>query len=455
VTATARPPAATRQRLTIREWKTHGPDDTPALLGRSFDGEPAARRVADELTRSGRLEVTELRRGLTITARSWVGRVRLGSLDVTVLPKIDGAPFLTLLRYGFRLRDLELRDLIDVTTAPERWPDLIIAQLVAETAELLESGLHRSYLRRGERLASPRGRIDLDALARSGPAALTLASLPCVHHPRSEDVLLNRVLRAGLELGARLTADNGLAITARRLAARLGEQLTPVRLDAATFAAADRATSRLTERYTPVLDLIRLLVQAHGLDDDLDAASADRPQPGFLFDMNRLFQAVLTRFLSEHLPDDLRVESEHRLAGVFRYAPGLNPRNRQAPTPRPDLAIRRRKEVVAFLDVKYRDLWETSLPRDMLYQLAIYALSHGQREATILYPTTSPFARDSAVDVLDPVTRLRRAQVRLRPVFLVDLAERIAKADPRGAAEFALQMAGGQVSARAHDRGEA
>ncbi|MCO5166635.1 MAG: McrC family protein [Planctomycetes bacterium] len=444
MTGALRIPAPPRPHLTLREWQTRGPDDDQVLLGRSFDDDPAARRLAADLTRSRRLGVTELRRGLSITTSSWVGRVRLGALDLTILPKIEGAPFLTLLRYGFGLRELSLVNLIDTVTTADAWPDLLIAQLAAEAAELLESGLHRSYLRRAEDLASPRGRIDIDTLARRGPAAQTLATLPCVHHPRSEDVLLNRVVRAGLELGARLTADRTLAIALRRLASRFGDAVTPVRLDATTLAAADRATSRLTDRYTPLLDLIRLLTEAHGLDD-LTATGPDRTLPGFLFDMNRLFQAVLTRFLSEHLPDDYRVESEHRLSGVFRYAPGLNPRNRSAPTPRPDLAIRRRNHVVAFLDVKYRDLWETPLPRDMLYQLAIYALSHGQREATILYPTTSPLARESAVDVLDPAERVARARVRLRPIQLLDLADHVERVTRVGATRFAQSLAFGDA----------
>lgn len=443
--ASAAPPgAARREHLTVREWQTRDSASAPALHGRSFDDDPAGRRVAERLTRSGRIEVTELRHGLSITTSSWVGRVRLGSLDLTVLPKIEGAPFLTLLRYGFRLRDLSLVDLVDAVTTPDAWPDLLIAQLAAETAELLDSGLHRAYLRRAEDLSSPRGRIDIHSLARRGPGAQTLASLPCVHHPRSEDVLLNRVICAGLELGAYLTTDRGLAITLRRLAARLGDSVTRIRLDAATFAAADRATSRLTDRYTPIIDLIHLLYDAHGLEN-LDQTGAEQTLPGFLFDMNRLFQAVLTRFLSEHLPEDLRVESEHRLSGVFRYAPGLNPRNRSAPTPRPDLAICRRNHVVAFLDVKYRDLWETTLPPYMLYQLAIYALSHGQREATILYPTISPLARESAVDILDPIERAPRARVRLRPIQLVDLADSIDAPNRKAARRLAPLLVFGRA----------
>lgn len=344
------------------------------------------------------------------------------------------------MRYGFRLRDLGLYRAAEFETEEDAWPDLLVRQLVAEVEELLARGPHRAYLRRAEDLASPRGRIDIDALARRGQAAA--AVLPCIHYVRHEDTLENRVLLAGLGLGARLAADPDLSVRARRLAGWLAETVRPAPLDDATFTALERVRSRLTAAYDPALELVRLLADAHGLALDGEDEPGRRLRlPGLLFDMNRLFQAVMTRFLDENLPD-CRVVGEHRLNAVFRFDRDRNPRGRQPPTPRPDIVVFEGRRLAAMLDVKYRDLWELPLPPSMLYQLSIYALSHDRREATIVYPTLATFAREAAIEILDPVSRSPRGIVALRPCPLDALVAAIAR--PRGmATDLARRLAFG------------
>jgi len=57
--------------------------------------------MAEYLTNNGRMEVLELAQGLEIRTNSWVGRVVLGDLTITIQPKITGGPMLHLLRYAY------------------------------------------------------------------------------------------------------------------------------------------------------------------------------------------------------------------------------------------------------------------------------------------------------------------------------------------------------------------
>ena len=120
------------------------------------------------------------------------------------------------------------------------------------------------------------------------------------YHVRSEDCLVNQVLRAGLALGARLATDAELSVPCRRLEAQLGETVGLVSLDRATFTRLAADQSRLTRAYRPALELVHLLADSSGIG--LDRGEEGAALPGFLFDMNHFFQRLLSRFLHDALP---------------------------------------------------------------------------------------------------------------------------------------------------------
>lgn len=400
----------------MREWQEVDPAGSPQL--RDLVLTPDQQEVVAALHRRRVWRVKELRTGLAISTRSFVGSVQLGSLTIRIEPKVAPGPLAALVRYALRLPQLELLPEHESTVAAPAFQDLLIHQLGTEATRLLARGIFRNYVARQECGQRLRGRVLLNELARR-PANVS-ADLPYRFHDRHENVLPNQVLLAGLQLAKRLAVAPSARLKVAAPAAMFPENVAPARLNAATFTHVRRSATRLTSAYSPAVAIIQLLHRGFGMslaDTDQSATA-----PGFVFDMNALFQEVLGRFMTDHLPE-VTVHQQHRLNHLFDYQDGFNPRRKLPPTPRPDYVIADGGSVVGIADAKYRDLWERDLPPSMLYQLSIYALSHpGCTRATILYPTVDPRAREARIAVRDLVTAGQRGEVCLRPVNLDLLA---------------------------------
>jgi 5-methylcytosine-specific restriction enzyme subunit McrC len=434
--------------INLNEWQTLGPSEVGLLRGLSPSFDKRTEQIAAKLTESDKLEILQLRSGVQIGSTSWVGRVTLGDLTITVQPKITGVPLLNLLRYAYSLRNLETFTPTSYATSAETFQDLLIEQLADEATELLSRGLHRDYLRSDGELASPTGRVNFSQFMDAYAAAKS--SILCTYYNRSEAVLLNRVLLAGLRFAGRLSTDNELCARVLRLAQMLEASIPVMHLSKGDIEDARRFIDRRSTAYTAALTLIDMLVIGMGVSL---TDSSDRVQlSGFLFDMNVFFQTLISRFLHAELPE-FTIQDEHRLKDVFEYDRASNPQRRRAVVPRPDFAIMLQGKVIEFLDAKYRDLWARSLPREMLYQLAIYALSKstGVPRSTILYPTLEAGAVDQMVLLKDPALRHKRAEIILRPVNLLALEAMIrprqGAAAGRQRQEFARKMAFGDTVA--------
>ena len=92
----------------LQEWSQRTATDKGSPLAGIFLEDADARILARELTSSGMLDIRELREGLSITSTSYVGRITLGNLLITIQPKISGMSLVRLLRYAYGLRDLHI-----------------------------------------------------------------------------------------------------------------------------------------------------------------------------------------------------------------------------------------------------------------------------------------------------------------------------------------------------------
>ena len=401
--------------LDLQEWQSATPITHLQLAGLELPRDDATQRLVQALSDAERLEVLELRQGVAVETSSFVGRIALGDLQITIQPKIKMLPLLHLLQYTYGLRQLDLLSVAEFETESLTFQDLLIHQLLAEVSELLLRGLHRRYVRKEEMLISPRGRIALQTIANQG--GIVQASLPCLHHPRLEDCLVNQVLLQGVYLGARLANDDWLRTHLLQVAHFHLADITPIPLNRQTLKRLHREMDRLTTAYTPAITLIEMLLAAEGIS--LDESQPDLHFPGFLFDMNLFFQELLSCFLRDYLQEYM-VQSQFEIEDMLVYVD--NPQHHQAPKPRPDYVVKQGGKVIAVLDAKYRDLWEKPLPANMLYQLVMYALSQEHcNSATILYPTTRTEAREAKLEVRVPAYGKGFSYVVLRPVHLLEL----------------------------------
>ena len=320
--------------LALSEWTTATPQSHPVLARFSFEEDPSARQTAQRLTQTKQIVFHELSTGLKIETSSVVGSIRLGRLSLTIVPKIDSLPLMRLLRFAYGLRNLEMFDPQTLSSQHLAFQDLLIFQLINEVEELLARGLLRNYLNQKDNLASPAGRVDFSEYIRQG--GLTNGSLPCIYYNRLENCLHNQVILAGLLLAAQLTNDLPLRSRARRLARLLANTTQPVRLHPQILEQVDRESNRLTEAYRPAIKLVALLLGETG--SDIEERPDQIKLQGFLFDMNRFFQALLSRLLTDYL-EGFEVEDEHKLKEFLAYVPGYELPGRQNPLPRPDFAV--------------------------------------------------------------------------------------------------------------------
>ncbi|CAH0999707.1 hypothetical protein LEM8419_01007 [Neolewinella maritima] len=347
---------------------------------------PEGRLTAGQLTALQRFHASSPQRYFDLCYRgiqllSYVGVLRVGDLQLEILPKLDrhhAEPFwrdrlLDMLRVVHRL-PLAAPTSTQLQTRPHNILDLYLERYAHEVSKLLRRGLARRYRTTEQNATALRGRLLFAEQLRHN----------LVHRERfytatatyDQEFVHHQILLQGLKLAVQLTDNPLVSNTLRASIARFPE-LPALRITPAVF---DRLpATRATRSYGPALSIARLLL----LNYHPDLVGGREHLMALLFDMNALWERFLTVALQRYLPD-------YEVAAQPRKAYWQS--DRHTATLQPDIVLRRHKQIIV-LDAKWKELSGGQPGAQDLRQLYAYALQFGAEKAALLLPGARPRVR--------------------------------------------------------------
>lgn len=354
--------------------------------------------LSDELQAKGRrLLVDELRTGVRVTSRSWVGVVRFESFEVRIVPKLagDNLGLVRMIEFATGLEALRRTAgarTLDAQGA--RLFDLIVLLLTEATEQVFRNGLLADYVEREDQLPVVRGRFlgDQQVLRRFG----IIDRLICRFDEHEQDVVENQLLSAALARCSTRVADDDLRRRVRRLSAALREVCSYELLDAE--AVRERITyHRLNEHYRQAHRLAWLVLDGLGVEDLL-APGAPRCF-AFLIDMNRLFEQFVFRVVDRLFSSSTtRVRSQRQDRSIVVDVATNSPYMHVVP----DLLVETATpggHVRLAIDAKYKLYDERKVDSADVYQTFLYAHAYGGArsgalpKALLFYPSSTRSSR--------------------------------------------------------------
>jgi len=259
--------------------------------------QPADYPLLRQLKERERIEIEELKHGLKIKAKSWVGIVKFLNFQLQIVPKLAGG-------------NMGLVDMLAITTGiqalkkyrsqrflePESKNNLfdLIAWLYCDACEvILSGGIRYDYKRIEEALPTLRGRflIDKQYQRRYG----LLDRVECRFDEHSSNILDNKILAYGLLKATRIVQNEVIKAKIRRLFTIFSDSCQIDQLD---FDAARNEViyNRLNAHYEDAHQLAWIIIDGLGIEDIYK--SKFTPSFAFLLDMNALFEQFVLVYLN-------------------------------------------------------------------------------------------------------------------------------------------------------------
>lgn len=354
----------------------------------------------------------------------YVGAVVVAGRTIELLPKIErteGECELPTVRQNLLKMLLVAYDLDGATPGQaalehsnDGWLDILMRLFVRALADQLRRGLIRRYRADADDLPTVRGRLQIEEQLRRNLVHRERSA--CEFDEFDEDHALNQLFRVAIRRMLRVASN---AVTQQALRELLpafegvsdveptGDWLASVTLD------------RTSERFGLSLGMARLFLQ--GTTTGLYAG--ERNSFALLFDMNELFEKYIARTLRRQLRGS---GFEVSIQDVrFHLVSDLQTKQRLFRL-RPDIVVRRGKEVCCVVDTKWKRLSpeerKLGIAQGDLYQMLAYAEGYDSAAVLLLYPWDPAGGAHESVHKQLVFEGGRRSTVTIGEVALDDLS---------------------------------
>lgn len=293
-----------------------------------------------------------------LTPGSEVGAVEIGSLAITIVPKITVSRTMFLISYA-----------LDPTSWKEGGFDLdeeeslleaVVPGFVHQVRQALRRGVLQGYREEEASLMTVRGRLRIaDQIHRRfgafPPAEVTYDEF-------TEDIEENRLIKAALErLGRMRMRSATIGRSLKRFDAAL-EMVRLVSYDPRRLP--DVRYTRLNKHYRPAVELARLILRA----SSFELRHGHIKTSAFLMDMNEVFE----NFMVVALREALEVSERSFVQGARGHPLYLDERRRVSL--RPDISWWKGETCVFVGDIKYKEVLASGIIHSDLYQLLSYVI---------------------------------------------------------------------------------
>jgi len=293
-----------------------------------------------------------------LTPGSTIGALEVGDLSISIHPKLDISRVLFLASYAmgsFKLREMERFNFEDAPSLIE----VLALALAVVARRAFASGLLHGYRTEEEAMHTVRGRVRItEQIRRRFGIPLPLEVR---YDEFTDDITANRLVKAAAtRLGRMRVRSPQSRAGLRWISARLENvSLVEFQVNAIPKVAFDR----LNAHYCEVVALSRLVLQ----HTSFEIGRGGNRAPGFLMDMNVVFQDFVTQALREALGVSDR--TFHSDTGSHRIT--LDQAGRVLL--RPDLSWWDGPTCTFVGDAKYKRVRDERVPNADLYQLLAYA----------------------------------------------------------------------------------